>query len=495
MKKLIFTLLISYNLVSCDESILISHDNEVISNDNQENDHNSYCNLNSIFLSKEDAVDVATKFWTDSNTATRSSIENTDYDINILCSDGVPQMYVINYKNGGFVIVSATKAFYPILAYSEDGTFPVRQEEVGLRIWLEETKRAISDYAQVQDSIKDAFRMMWSQYENNNSFFIDSRTRSNMPSGEIACLERIEYYYRINSGSGGWNFAPLSQAESAFSSLGLEKYYESLCFRAQANNSALNETVIGWRIVRTGDGVFGPYIQTAWHQHAPFSDNLGFNAGCGTIAVSQLMNYYKYPETFTIDNMSYNWNNIPNYPSSSSDQAALVEYVYKAIDSNHISGTNTTYTTPGNLISGMQKMGYSVSKQSHDYRRVISDLKSGKPVIMLGNETNMPEIGNIAYFGNSHYWICDGVNDVTYYIEYFAEWQPYGNGSFETGWYSYESPNSIPSNYVNRSFHMNWGWNENGSNHYNGWFIGDTANSGNGDFHYNREDFFISVVS
>lgn len=171
MKKLIFTLLISYNLVSCDESILISHDNEVISNDNQENDHNSYCNLNSIFLSKEDAVDVATKFWTDSNTATRSSIENTDYDINILCSDGVPQMYVINYKNGGFVIVSATKAFYPILAYSEDGTFPVRQEEVGLRIWLEETKRAISDYAQVQDSIKDAFRMMWSQYENNNSFF------------------------------------------------------------------------------------------------------------------------------------------------------------------------------------------------------------------------------------------------------------------------------------------------------------------------------------
>ena len=42
---------------------------------------------------------------------------------------------------------------------------------------------------------------------------------------------------------------------------------------------------------------------------------------------------------------------------------------------------------------------------------------------------------------------------------------------------------------------MNWGWYENGSNHYNGWFIGDTANSGNGDFHYNREDFFISVVS
>jgi hypothetical protein len=76
---------------------------------------------------------------------------------------------------------------------------------------------------------------------------------------------------------------------------------------------------------------------------------------------------------------------------------------------------------------------------------------------------------------------------------YFTEWQPYGNGTFDSGWYSFESPNRVPSNYTSRSYHMNWGWYEGGSTQYNGWFFGDTADSGNGDFKYKRDDFLISV--
>lgn len=493
MKKLYFTFLCLLSLVSCDDNILISNENYVNTKDNQTPLVETLSDVDATFVSENQAIDVANKFWSEINGATRSNINNHDYDLDIVYSEDQPQMYVLNYKEGGFIIVSATKDYYPILAYSEDGTFPVGQEEGGLKIWMEETESAIADYAQEKDSIKTAFRMMWSQFETHDPSSFVASTRSNAPSGEMACLARLEYYYRLSAGSGGWNFAPLSQAASAFSGLGLSAEYESLCFRAQANNSALNETVVGWRIVRGGDGIFGPYIQTAWHQHPPFSNMFAFNVGCGAVAVSQLMNYYKYPETFTVDGTTYNWNNIPNYPSSSSDQAALLKYVYLTINSFHFPKTNWTFTFPNDLMSGLRTMGYSVTEQDHNYSSVMSILKSGSPVIMLGNAVDLPDIYPIGYVDGGHYWICDGVNDVTYYLEFFAEWQPYGNGTFDSGWYSYESPNSIQSNYVNRSFHMNWGWQENSSTHYNGWFIGDSTDSGNGDFRYNRKDYIISV--
>lgn len=63
----------------------------------------------------------------------------------------------------------------------------------------------------------------------------------------------------------------------------------------------------------------------------------------------------------------------------------------------------------------------------------------------------------------------------------------------EPGWYSYESPNRIESNYTTTSFHMNWGWGDFDIQGYNGWFLGDSVDSANGNYHYNREDFLISV--
>ena len=60
----------------------------------------------------------------------------------------------------------------------------------------------------------------------------------------------------------------------------------------------------------------------------------------------------------------------------------------------------------------------------------------------------------------------------------------------EPGWYSLESPNRIDSNNNYRSFHMNWGWSNSAAN---GWFIDDSVNSAEGNYHNNREDFIISV--
>lgn len=456
----------------------------------------TYNQSNSVVTS-QDATEVASAFWADINSATRAKVDNPEYELSTIYSGNEPQMYVFNFKNGGFVVVSATKDYYPILAYSEDGTFPVGEEKSGLKVWLNETKQAIFNSAQQESSVKGAIRMMWNQYELQDQTMINENARATNSSASLALLQRLEYYYRMTSGSGGWTFVPLSQAANAFAQYGLSVEYQYLCNRAQYNNSALDETLIGWRVDRVGD-TYGPLLNTAWHQDYPFNANLSNDAGCGAIAVSQVMNYYKHPATFTVGGITYNWNNIPNDPSPNSNQAKLVEFVYNKIDSKK--GVLDTglgdfvYTTPGDLASGLRSMGYNVTRQNHNYNNVISELSNNRPVIMLGNDDNLPDVGNIAYLGSSHYWVCDGVNDIEYYFEYFTEWQPYGNGTMTPGWYSFESPNRIESNYNYRSFHMNWGWGDSETHHYNGWFQGDSVDSGNGNYEHNREDFLISVA-
>lgn len=448
-------------------------------------------------VSSQNATGVATAFWSDFNGTTRADIDNLEYDLLTIYSENTPQMYVFNFKEGGFVVVSATKEFYPILAYSEDGTFPVGEEKEGLKMWLDDTKYAISNCDQQADSIKAAFRMMWGKYEMQEPYTAaSSRATTRMTVAEQVLLQRLEYYYRLTSGSGGWNFRPLSQAADAFAQYGLSEEYQSLCNRAQYNNSDLDETLIGWRVVTEG-GTYGPFLNTAWYQGAPFSNYLSTDdAGCGAIAVSQLINYYKYPATFTLNGTTYNWDNIPNYVSSSSDQAALVKYVYDKIGSTTkilgVSVSDIPFTSPGDLRDGVRSIGYNVTRQGHNTTSVINELHNNRPVIMFGNDDNPPEWGNVAYIGG-HYWVCDGVNDRKNFFVYFTEWQPYSSGTMEPGWYSYESPNRIESNYTTTSFHMNWGWGDFDIQGYNGWFLGDSVDSANGNYHYNREDFLISV--
>ena len=72
-------------------------------------------------------------------------------------------------------------------------------------------------------------------------------------------------------------------------------------------------------------------------------------------------------------------------------------------------------------------------------------------------------------------------------MQYFTEWQPYGNGIFTTDWNTMDSPGVLGGiGYL--YFHMNWGW---GGNH-DGWFAFNNVNSGNGNYQYARQNFYIT---
>ena len=137
MKQTINLLLICCCLFSCnnEEKILTSLEMSKSGNPAKQN-----------FVSKSTAQEVANIFFSDFQNSKKTkscrsigSIEPINNNAN------APLAYVINYEGGGWAIISATKDYYPILAYSNESQFVLDTTDMngGLKIWLNETIQAI----------------------------------------------------------------------------------------------------------------------------------------------------------------------------------------------------------------------------------------------------------------------------------------------------------------------------------------------------------------
>lgn len=453
-------------------------------------------------VSLEEAISIANRFYREQgaiqkNKRNNKSAKYTSPTTNIIKEGDIPAMYVINYPNGGFVIVGASKDYYPILAYSDEGTFDLTLEDTGISNWVAETKDAIKNSSTLCDSMKNDMKVLWNSYssekiENNT---INTPTRGNLSAAEIACYERCEdllnqYGYE---GDEGWHFQPLSTAEQAFAEAGYSGIYQNLCYSANYNHSPANTSVVGWKICTLKEEV-DALIGTKWSQGAPFNNLMSHDAGCGPIAFAQVMRYYEYPQILTYNGYSMNLNNIPHNPSNGnpSDYANLVKMVYEELGTTYVNLPllgEAVYTTPEGMENGIEKFGYNVSSGDHSFERVQNEiLKYKRPVIMLGNDTNLSALPEpLNYIGNSHFWVCDGCKKTTKNrLFVFTEWQPYGNGDFVPGWYSMNNPD-VQGGVVFSYYHMNWGW----GGTYNGWFADNSMTPGSHDFEHSRKDFYI----
>lgn len=448
------------------------------------------------FVSSEKASEFADIFFsqlTEDNTSTKSSSgdQRNSISVETLDESGTPLMYVINYKDGGFVIMGSTKNYYPVLAYSDKNSFTISPELNGVSEWIEETKEAIIKSEALEDTVKVTMQNLWKDFETGETFSPkgkkDRQLKSSRTSAEVACWNRCDEL-QMQYGGEGWNFLPLSQAQSILDQAGFPSLYDDLFFGADFNHSPINASVFAYKNVYKNEEI-GPLLNTEWHQNAPFNDLCnGKPAGCGAIAVSQVMNFYKYPNSFSLNGYAFNWDNIPVNPSSTSDQAALVRLAGNAINTHY--NSFGAWATPGDLEDGLELLGYNVSRHNHNFNTVETQLFNyERPVIMGGNSNNIPLPLPLNYIGDSHYWVCDGARRITTgQMLYFTQWQPYGNGNFTTGWNTMNSPGVLGGiGYL--YFHMNWGWT--GGNN-NGWFAFNNVNSGNGNFKYARKDFYIS---
>jgi hypothetical protein len=268
--------------------------------------------------------------------------------------------YVINYEQGGFVIIAADNRISPILAYSEKGAFPTESSKTipPVAYWMENIE------AQVQNTItKDLVqnehtKLEWDALTTNNTTIVNSSSTSKNPTPPPTECPDINL-------------------------------------------------------------IKGPLLTSTWGQGdgynnlVPFDCSFGSKAptGCVATAMAQVMRFFHKANT-------YNWDNMPDngqYSSGTYDIQLLMKDAGESVNMQYGCSGSGAYNT---AIAPALKNIFNYTNAilgNFNLNTVVQNLNNNKPVILTGG-TNSG--GN---YINGHAWVCDGYLQSTVYSEMIME--------------------------------------------------------------------------
>lgn len=337
-------------------------------------------------------------------------------DIATICDDnGDPSMYVINYDNdNGFVIVGATRNYYPVLAFSEDGYFDPYGQDIpaGVVDWVSEGKDVIRH--QINEPILDSitkFREMWKMYETENLTIKTKSDETNAGMQKSYGPETYEYYNSydeaIMQSIYKWNMAgthfeqfdpdnPDTPAEIYNLIMGNIMDYHP------ATGFILSEYEANYEVI-------GPLLTTKWGQFEPYNRYTPNNypTGCVATAMAQVMKYHRWPSRYNWDIMEniYDYSR-PTTEEAKNEVARLMREAGAAVDMDYGSdGSGAKLEdVPFNLMAGF---GYSSNADHSDYNysATVREIRARRPVLLGGNMEKGP-LG--LYYKKGHAWVCDG---------------------------------------------------------------------------------------
>ncbi|RLJ76842.1 C10 family peptidase [Pedobacter alluvionis] len=318
------------------------------------------------FVSKTDAKDFAINrvVFNKSNSAklmSKSTDRNSDshqtLDI-VEVGDQKPSYYIINYSNGGFVIISGDKRLDPVLAFSETSNFNLNSSATpsGLIAWLsnmdERIKNLRKGITTIDKKVAKMGQLMWKKNE----------------------------VMGFNPDPDPSQFANCTQ-EGMYSS---ESTYK------------------------------GPYLSTTWGQTGGYNDNSP-NIGCGNgqlpptgcvaTSMAQIMRYYQKPST-------YNWSSMANnFPTS--ETARLMRDAGNSVNMDYgcLGSSAVTSKTANAFIN---TFGYASAQfQDYNYNVVVAEINGQHPVILSGGKNDGWWI--FGSYADGHAWVCDGLLEMKNY--------------------------------------------------------------------------------
>ena len=375
----------------------------------------------------------------------------------VLDDNGVPTMYIINFDEGGFVIVSASTDYYPILASSETGFFDLKQaKNTGAGLWLKSIGNIISNAEYLTDSIKIKSRQEWNNYDYNQEHYIlQSQSRGetevyDMIAAQVGKWQRDGYtVYNLGAFKETSDFRSMpSDVQQAFT--------DRLGGQANSNYGGYDKTcfVLKKRIVHANS--VGPLLSTSWGQGYPFNSlvpNL-YPRGCTTSAAGQSMYYHKYPASFNWSGMAINASGNTNAVNETS--SFLYDLAKKIGVTFGLTGTSATISQ---VKTALINYGYRTVTQNepHNAIAVQNSLKDNRPVYMRGYSNEA---------GAGHAWVCDGFtesNSVTKYELWVLEDCPETHDPERfLNLYNYSKDPS----YSPPAYHYNWGYSGSGNGYY-----------------------------
>ncbi len=442
-----------------------------LSSCSMQDDVGMYCNLGSspIALAESDKVSaddilaVASKFRAEGNARTRSNDYTTS---TILDEEGNAAIYVVNFTDdNGFVLISGTKRYCPVLAYSDKGHFDIASiANSGIVDWKEETVGAISVANSLPDDSIAKYRQLWKQYSNTTD---NDKTLKRIKSvhpkfsdPDMNAAQTILQDSVCSWISKGYEVFSIADEEQIELVKGViyplyEEEWASLC--------------IGVKKQYTHNEFIPNFLETEWHQEGGFNQSYpivnGKNAyaGCGPVAAGQIMYYYKYPARF-------NWNNMSLTDGTKTTSDFLLEIANEAGATFSYDGTGTTIS---NMCNVFKKWGYTQAVvKEHNSATVWRDINYHRPVYMRGQADGTNE---------GHAWVCSGGQ--SYSAESYSEIYTFTSRKEFTCLDRYDYKYSGPYYH----FYINWGW---GPSDDNGFYFDNNLKIPTYSVAKNRKDIY-----
>jgi hypothetical protein len=297
-----------------------------------------------------------------------------------------PLFYIFK-KRMGFTIVAADFRVMPVLAYSEKSTVDLKKIPNGVRLWMNMAAVKIKEARNDAESSDPIVLKEWDRYLSNGLRTTDSNC--------------IEWY----------------------------QYGQFMC----------KGTVIQR----------GPLLTTNWSQtHLSTTQlSVGGNcdgcgrrlAGCGPVAMAQVVEYYHPDPARPRDsdgNCQANTVGEINLGTLMYNMGSHANAMYNYL------GTCNTFTWPSNVKSGLKNYGFSnggSGNEAYNYNLIKSELNGNHPMIFWGSTC-------LDCFNDYHIWVCDGYKENNY-SDFNCTTKHCNTWSF-----SY--------------LHMNWGWESEAWNDY-----------------------------
>ncbi len=448
------------------ESINEIDEFSISSSEKDEVAYNAKIDPDKIIISTDDAKIVASIFSNINTTSTRSknwgNIENI---VTIEGDKGEPLIYAVNYTDG-YVLISASKKYYPILAIVEHGTFSLNMEKSGESVVIDELKEKIQ-IANKQEKLDLSYE--WKVYESNDSK-IKHLTK---PTRGDEDIQDEMYYYAFDEWYCKYvedytDYMLLSEAKDILPDDVYKRFVASV-----SDEDAWEGTKFSWEntalLLINYDGTryySGKYMGTEWSQTGIFNTTPYSALGCVTVAVGQLMRYYQIPS-------DYPWSSMVVKDNPPSASTSLTDFLASLRSELNVSvDGGASIEDAYNLF---KKYGYDCElHRTHNKIAVDRSITKNNPVYARGIESGAQA---------GHAWVIEASKAHETGTEYTVfRLADYSYPKFE--YVEPEGPNFYKPEPINfyKYYYMNWGW---GGKH-NGWFLDGDVSTPVGNFSNQR---------
>jgi len=188
-------------------------------------------------VTKEKAASLAIHFFSSGIEAKHLALSTEISNIQTLNSEGIAVLYVVNFKNGGYVLTPTDDSFYPVLAYSFESSFAETELPSNIQSWLDWYAAQIVVGISGPDKCFRERALLWDNFQETAQVFFEDKKgleplltskwdqkdyynemcpadpdglAGHSPVGCVAtAMSQLMYYYRFPSvGNGSYSYIP-----------------------------------------------------------------------------------------------------------------------------------------------------------------------------------------------------------------------------------------------------------------------------------------------